>query len=118
MRQTTHRLASPFPDVSCTLRREHFEFRETLAQPENVQLIDGKHSDATLRTTRTANEPVAASTRGICQRGVHDLDQLLISRRWLTRSHFSKDNLLRGRDILNAVAASPPLGNFPQFPKS
>ena len=106
------------PPRERALAREHFEFRETLAQPENVQLIDGKHSDATLRTARTTNKPLATSTRGIGQGGVHDLDQLLISRRWLTRSHFSKDNLLRGRDILNAVAASPPLGNFPQFPKS
>jgi len=27
-----------------------------------------------------------------------------------------KTNLHGARDILNAVAASPPLGNFPQFP--
>ena len=106
------------PPRERALAREHFEIRETLPQPASVKLINGKYSDATLRTARTTNKPLATSTRGIGQGGVHNLDQLLISRRWLTRSHFSKDNLLRGRDILNAVAASSPLGNFPQFPRS
>jgi len=81
--------------VSCTLRREHFEIRETLAQPASVKLIDGEHADATLRATWSTNKPAAASTRGICQRAVHDLDQL-IYRRWLVMSHFSKDNLSGG----------------------
>jgi len=39
-RQMSNRLASALSHASCTLGCEHFEFRQTLAQPENVQLID------------------------------------------------------------------------------
>jgi hypothetical protein len=41
-------------------------------------LIDRKHSDAALRTPWATNQPLSAAARRLGQRGVHDLNQLLI----------------------------------------
>jgi hypothetical protein len=42
-------------------------------------LIDGKHTDTALPASGTTDQPFSASTRYISQRGVHNLDQLLIA---------------------------------------
>ena len=63
-----------------------FEFYQSLSQPDGVQLIDGKHSHATLRATRPAGQPVAAFLKGIGQRGIHNLNQLLVAG-WSLKRH-------------------------------
>jgi len=42
-------------------------------QPLRVKLIDGKHTDAALRTAWPADQPLAAATRGVGQCGIHNL---------------------------------------------
>jgi hypothetical protein len=70
---------STFADLSRAHRSALLELRESLLQTENVQLINRKYSNATLRATWPASQPFTTPARGIGQRSVNDLDQGLIS---------------------------------------
>ena len=72
---------STFAEANCALRSSQLEFCNPLSQPESIELIDGKHSYATVRATWSAGEPLPASACGIGQCGVHDLNQSLVSGR-------------------------------------
>jgi len=64
-----------------------FKFRQSLAQPDRIQLIDGKYPVATLRAPGLARQPLAAFLHGISQRRIHDLNQFLISGRGEVARH-------------------------------
>jgi hypothetical protein len=69
------------PHPCGALRSALFQFREAFAEPERIELTYGKHANAALRASGTACEPVAASTRSIGERSVHNLNQgLIVSR--------------------------------------
>ena len=68
----------PFEDAIRTLRIFLFEFRQAFSQADGVELINGKHSHATLRATRPASQPLAALLEGIVQGRIYNLDQLLV----------------------------------------
>jgi hypothetical protein len=56
-----------------------FQLAHALAQAGGIQLIDGKRTEATLRTSRLADQPCAAPSGGFGERQVHNLDELLIA---------------------------------------
>jgi hypothetical protein len=79
LRQARSRFPSAFAHELCSLRRGLFKVRQSFSHPGSVELIYGKHSHAALRATGTAGEPLSASTRGVSQRGIHDLNQRLVA---------------------------------------
>jgi len=81
LRQAGNRVPSALPHASGALRGRLFQNSKSLPESFSVKLIDCKHSDAALRAPRTTGEPLATSTRSICERQVHDLNQRLISLR-------------------------------------
>jgi hypothetical protein len=82
--QPGNRFPSALPRSCGSLRGALFQFREAFAEPERIELTYGKHANAALRTSGTAGEPVAASTRRISERRVHNLNQGLIASRQRT----------------------------------
>jgi hypothetical protein len=71
---------------SCTRRHAGSTFRfvclqlsESLAQSHCIELTNRKHADAALRTSWAADQPLAAASRSIRQRCIHDLDELAIT---------------------------------------
>jgi hypothetical protein len=50
------------------------KLRRSVAQSRSVELVDGENTDATLRATLAADEPVTASARSVGQGGVHNLN--------------------------------------------
>jgi hypothetical protein len=52
-----------------------------------IQLINGKHTNAALRATGAADQPVAAPPLRVGQGSVHDLYQYLIFRSRKSRRH-------------------------------
>lgn len=87
LRQASDRIPSAFPDRSGTPGMGGLQLRQSSPQSQGIELIDGKGADAALCATRTADEPVSAPACGVGQRGVNDLNQLLIPRRWKTKRH-------------------------------
>jgi hypothetical protein len=79
-RQTGYRLASALPHPRCTLRRLLLKVGKSSAQASGIELIDGESADAALRATGAAGQPMSASAGHVGERGVDDLDQLLITR--------------------------------------
>jgi hypothetical protein len=69
----------PFEDAIRTLRIFLFEVRQAFSQADGVELINGKHSHATLRAARPASQPLAALLESIVQCRIYNLDQLLVS---------------------------------------
>jgi hypothetical protein len=86
-RQPRNRLAGTFAYACRTIGRCHLKSAKASPQASRVKLINGKHSNTTLRTSRAANQPLAASVRDIDKRGIHDLDERLILGRWEMRLH-------------------------------
>src|SRR4029077_11972748 len=80
-----HPLANP----RRTLRIPGFKFDQSFAQTDRIQLIDGKHAVATLRTPGLAGQPLAAFLERIRQRSIDNLDQFPISR-WSVAWHVSR----------------------------
>jgi hypothetical protein len=74
-------IARAFSHSSATLRRSRFQICKSFPEPDSIELTYGKHANAALRATRTTGEPFAASARRVGKRGVHNLHQLLISKR-------------------------------------
>jgi hypothetical protein len=56
----------------------NFKVREAPSQSMGIQLINGKHTNAALRATGAADQPVAAPPLRVGQGSVHDLYQLAI----------------------------------------
>jgi hypothetical protein len=73
-RQPSCRVASPLLHSRSALRCTLLQIGEPAPQTESIQLIDGKHSNAALRASRPAHQPLAASAGHIGERGVYDLD--------------------------------------------
>ena len=90
--QPCDRLARALPHPGGALWSLQFEFHEAITQAQSVQLIDGEHSDATLRASRAADQPFTASTRRIRKSRVDDLDQRLISGRGGVTMHVLRVN--------------------------
>lgn len=86
-RQARDRLASPLTNLRRALRSPLLQLGQPSPQAESVQLIDRECAKAALRAAGAANQPFSASPRHVGQRGVHDLDQLLISARWKAGAH-------------------------------
>jgi hypothetical protein len=57
------------------------QIRKSFTEPDNIELIDGKYADAALRATATTDQPLATSTGGIDERGIHNLNQRPVSGR-------------------------------------
>jgi hypothetical protein len=68
----------PFEDAAGTLMIFLLEFGQAFSQADGVELINGKHTHATLRAARPASQPLAAFLEGIVQGRIHNLDQLLV----------------------------------------
>jgi hypothetical protein len=64
-----------------------FKFDESMLQASCIELGDGKHAYAALRAAGTAHEPGAAAAAGVGQGGVDDLDEFLVARRQVHRTH-------------------------------
>lgn len=77
--QPRNRFSGPLAYALCSLRFAKGELSEAKPQPQDIELIDGKYSDATLRAPWAADKPFAAAPRSIGQGGVNDLNQFLVS---------------------------------------
>ena len=62
---------------------------QSFLQPPRIQLADGEWPVATLRASLAAHQPVAAFTRRVGQRSIHNLDKLLVGR-WQGSAHIFK----------------------------
>src|ERR1019366_6775441 len=80
-RQPLNRISRPRSNTARLLRVRLFEVREPLLQSDRIQLINGKHTHAALRASRTTRQPLAATPRGLGQSSIHDLDQRAIRSR-------------------------------------
>src|SRR5258708_3583958 len=88
-RQSADCVASPRANAIRAVGCLRFQFCKSTPQSPSVELVDREHSNAALRASRTAHQPRAASSSGLGQCGVHDLNQLGIARvAWLA-AHFS-----------------------------
>jgi hypothetical protein len=58
------------------------EFRESALQTSGIKLVDRKNSDAALCASGAADQPLAATARGVGEGGVDNLNQLAIFRGW------------------------------------
>jgi hypothetical protein len=56
-----------------------FQIRESFPKPGSIERIDREHSNTALCTSGATGEPIAASAGSIGERGVHNLNQCLIS---------------------------------------
>ncbi len=65
---------SPLSDRLRTLRVASFQILQSVPQASRIQLADRENSETALRAPGTTNNPGAASSSGIRQRRVHDLD--------------------------------------------
>jgi len=86
-RQAGDRIPSAFADRRGTLGIAGLQLCQPPSQSQGIELIDGESANAALRAPRTAHEPFSAPACGVGQRGVNDLNQLLIPRRWKTKRH-------------------------------
>ncbi len=64
-RQALNRISCPLANPFRPARVRLFQVSQSALQAHRIQLIDGKHTDATLRTSRTTHQPLAAAARGI-----------------------------------------------------
>jgi hypothetical protein len=65
----------------------NFKVREAPSQSMGIQLINGKHTNAALRATGAADQPVAAPPLRVDQGSVHDLYQRAIFDSRKSRRH-------------------------------
>ncbi len=72
-------LLHSFSHRSRTLRRIGLESNHPPPQPYYVELADGEHADAALAASRLAQKPVAASSRGVGECVIGNLDQDLVA---------------------------------------
>lgn len=86
-RQPLCRISRPQANTPRPLRVRLFKLSQPTLQPDRIQLIDGKHTHAALRASRTTHQPLAATARGIGQSSVHDLEQRPIRSRQSPRRH-------------------------------
>src|ERR1700757_3336286 len=66
------------------------QIRQPLLQPERIKLIDGECTDATLRASGFAGNPIPASAGDVGERGIYDLDELPITRGGKAGWHMSR----------------------------
>jgi len=86
-RQARNRFASALSHSFRPRRVAEGEFVQTVLQSCCVKLIDRERSDAARRASFPADKPALAPARCIGKRGIHDLNQFLISRNWESRFH-------------------------------
>jgi hypothetical protein len=61
----------------------YHKLTQPLLQPGRIQLINGENPYAALRASWPADQPIAAASRGVSQRRVHDLNELRVPSREL-----------------------------------
>jgi hypothetical protein len=61
-------------DCCGSIWSERLQFAKAFRQAGSVQLIDGKDTDAALRTSGAAREPISGTAGRICQGGIDDLN--------------------------------------------
>ena len=66
-------------DAGCALGIGLFQIRQTMLQAQRVERADGENADATLRASGAAHEPMAATTGGVGEGGVDELNKLLVA---------------------------------------
>jgi hypothetical protein len=66
--QASHCFAGAFAHAISPLGRKLLKLGKSAPQAQGVELIDGKNSDAALRASRPANQPLPAATRSFSQR--------------------------------------------------
>jgi hypothetical protein len=59
-----------------SFRIAYFKLSHPVSQARSIKLIDRERADAALRAAGPAHQPVSASSSGVGQSGVHDLDEL------------------------------------------
>jgi hypothetical protein len=79
LRQPGNRFPRPLPHAVGTFRRALSQIRKSFPEPGSIELIYGEDSNAALRATRTADEPLTAFMGGIGERRIYYLNQCLIS---------------------------------------
>jgi hypothetical protein len=105
--QASDAFASAFSNFRGALRSVRLKTIESLLQPDRIKLIDGKHTDAALRASGPANQPIAAFLDGFGQTRIDNLDQLSISGGWKAERH-----ILRITQESESEAGAWPIGKL------
>ena len=79
-------VAGAIANLRGAVRDRSLPVRPASLQPKRVELVDGESSDATLRASRLADQPLAAAAGRIGQGRIDNLHQLLIAR-WKRDAH-------------------------------
>ncbi len=89
-----------------------------MLQPHRIQLTYGKHTDATLRASRTTRQPLAAASRSLSQGGIHDLNERGIPGWQSPQSHARKHTVSPDRREACRIMESDREGNQEKKRKS
>ena len=93
-------------DLRCACRIGYFQLGESLLQSNDVKLVDGERSDAALRASQFADQPLAAAACRIGQCRVDNLHQFLIAG-WKRDAHGKRITQVRATKILGDAYLPP-----------
>jgi hypothetical protein len=77
--EAANRILHPPPNPAGPLWIVLFQVRHSGAQTGRVQLADGEHTDAALRASDTARQPLTAPMNSLGEFRIHDLDELSVA---------------------------------------
>lgn len=95
-RQSSYRITRTLFDPLRPLPVLVFQVSQAFLQTKGIQLIDREDANAALRASRTAYQPLAASSCSIGERCVDDLDQLSVVRNDCRPTHTKTRRIAKG----------------------
>ena len=88
--QPPHRISSPRANPSRSPGVRLCKTGQSLLQSHRIQLMDGKHTHAALRASRTAHQPLPAAPSRIGQSRIYDLEERAIPTRQSAQRHVGR----------------------------
>src|SRR5947209_7467097 len=81
-RHASHCFLRAFADCMRALGSRRFQLLQATPKSQCIELTDREHTNAALRASGAAGQPLPASTARISKCRIHNLHQLLIARKW------------------------------------